>query len=170
MEKQFRIIPSFPKYLISNTGTIINIRKGTIRKQRKNHNGYMTVGMFQNKKRTTKLVHRLMCEAFYGEQGYPQVNHKNGVRHDNRIENLEWCSASMNNYHAFRILKRPLPAKLLTGQEQSKQCVVTKGVATGTFLSIKSAAQANGCPKHIFIRIANGKRTHKSNIFEVEYI
>jgi hypothetical protein len=129
----------------------------------------MTVGMFQNKKRTTKLVHRLMCEAFYGEIGYPQVNHKNGVRDDNRIENLEWCSASMNNYHAYRVLKRALPAKQLTGQERSKQCQVTKGVSTGTFPSITLAARSNNCPKHIFIRIANGKRTDKSHIFEVEY-
>lgn len=53
------------------------------------------------------MVHRLVLRAFTGVSG-PQCNHKNGVRNDNRLENLEWMTCSENIRHAFRVLgKKP---------------------------------------------------------------
>jgi len=49
-------------------------------------------------------LHRLIAEAFLGKpEDKPHVNHLNGIRHDNRIENLEWCTRSENMQHSYRM-------------------------------------------------------------------
>lgn len=61
--------------------------------------GYETVGLHHNK---TEYVHRLVALTFIpNPNNYEQVNHKNFIRNDNRVENLEWCSSKMNNIHSL---------------------------------------------------------------------
>ena len=63
--------------------------------------GYLRVGLARQRKLTTKKVHRLVSEAFIPNAlNKPTVNHINGIKTDNRIENLEWNTYQENALHA----------------------------------------------------------------------
>ena len=74
--------------------------KGQI-KSFKYHNGYQMVNLLKNKNLEVVYVHRLVLETFVPQvEGKTWCNHKNGIKSDNRVENLEWCTPSENNQHA----------------------------------------------------------------------
>ena len=78
--------------------------KGKILKQFKNNSGYMRVQLCYNHKSIGKSVHRLVAEAFIdNSNNYKCVNHINGIKTDNRVENLEFCTYSHNNREAFKL-------------------------------------------------------------------
>ena len=64
--------------------------------------GYLLVDMRKDGKRYMRLVHRLVAETFLpNPQNLPQINHIDGNKMNNKLENLEWCTCSQNQYHAF---------------------------------------------------------------------
>ena len=66
--------------------------------------GYLQIQLSIKPKRDLKLIHVLVAQAFIpNPKGYPQVNHINGVKTDNRVTNLEWCDNSMNQLHAYKM-------------------------------------------------------------------
>ena len=71
------------------------------RKLQKDKDGYYTIKLWKNGKGYFKRVNRLVAQAFIpNPNNYECVNHKNEVRQDNRVENLEWCSIGYNNRYS----------------------------------------------------------------------
>jgi len=69
----------------------------------KTTNTYHQIGLTKNKTRKHYLLHRIVCIAFIpNPNNKPEVNHINGLKNDNRVENLEWVNASENIKHAFK--------------------------------------------------------------------
>lgn len=73
-------------------------------KFRKDSHGYYKVVFNHEGERKNTMIHRVVAEAFLDNpNNYPVVNHINGVKTDNRVENLEWCTFEHNSNHAIEI-------------------------------------------------------------------
>ena|SRR3990167_174616 len=93
------------KYQVSNLGNVRN-DKGKLLKFSYYSNGYLKI---RNKNFDIRAHQAVACAFISNPLNKAQINHINGIKTDNRVENLEWCTASENQKHAYKIgLKRKL--------------------------------------------------------------
>lgn len=98
-------------YLIDNIGNVISMPKKngsriinqySILNTKVNAFGYKEITLSKNGKQKTVLLHRLIATHFIeNPDNLKVVNHKNGIKTDNRLENLEWCTTKQNTKHAY---------------------------------------------------------------------
>jgi len=162
----FKPIPGCPGYEVSNLGRVRSLDrvvikrirgidrennlKGRLLTFRKHSQGYRAVSLGNGKQAT---VHSLVMLAFVGERpDGAWINHKNGDKADNRLENLEYCTPKQNQEHAVHtgLAPRPpggdklTPADVLSINERLKQGESTValgrefGVARGMISSIRT--------------------------------
>ena len=121
MEKWITI-KNYPNYKISNKGRVLSFkndkingellepRKVSAKLHKEEKYGYYVRVSLQNEFGSEpKYIHKMVAEAFIpNPNNYPCVNHINGIKNDNRVENLEWCDYAYNSWHSCNVLHKDL--------------------------------------------------------------
>jgi hypothetical protein len=146
-QEEWVSINKYPGYEVSNTGMVRSSRSGKLRILRAAvsvNPGYEAVALyFGEKQHKSERVHRLVLEAFAGPCPVGFVaNHKNGIKKDNHIENLEWVTQKRNHHHAIETgllvpyWKNPhrkprRPSGPVSDETRRRQSIVHKGIQAG---------------------------------------
>ena len=157
-DKEFTQIPNFTNYYIcKETTEVLSLRKGQpyIMKQSinssKSNSIYYMVRLINDEGFTKKkYIHRLMAELFIDNPNeLPEVNHKDGNKHNNAISNLEWVSKSENSIHAYVTgLNTTVKVQQLSLEDE----------VLAEFNSIKEAEKATGVHNPNITKVIKGKR------------
>lgn len=117
--EEFRELPDFENYKISTLGRIYSITRRTCLKvKRLGGRGYYQVRLSKNGNYYYKNLHRLLAEVFIpNPNNLRTVNHINGNKLDNRLENLEWSDDCRQQHQACVIGLKPTTQPILTEQE-----------------------------------------------------
>lgn len=164
-------IEGFSNYSVSTSGEIRNDSSGKIKKPYINPCGYYNVDLYEDGYRYKKRVHRLVGEAFIeNPECKPQINHKDGNKLNNTIDNLEWVTESENMQHAFAI-GLAKPSRSMLGKKNpnaGRKGKPIRIIETGEeFSSITECEKAiAGSNKHICDCLSGRQRTHRGYTFE----
>jgi len=146
----------FDNYMIYENGTVFNIKANKAVSPVYDKDGYCKIRLTVDGKRIKKSLHRIVALAFIeNAENLPHINHVDGNKKNNKVENLEWCTPSQNNQHAYDTgLKRK------NGEHYNARrvtCVSLDG-NTKTFQCIKEALLEIGVSERTFYRsLNNGK-------------
>ena len=99
---QWKDIPFEDMYEVSSTGLVRTKSTYHVKKQRLDRYGYKRVTLYPSGK--TYTTHRLVMLTFYPDDINEEINHIDGDKTNNNIENLEWCTSSHNAHHRSNVL------------------------------------------------------------------
>lgn len=159
-------VKALKKQWYSGDGNRILRSKEEILIKQSTSKGYNHIILTKNGVQRTFRVHRLVCINFIpNTYNKPCVNHKNGIKNDNRLENLEWCTVSENGLHSYKtgLQKRN---QLGNHNRAKKISCTTLGIDFGC---AKEAAQLLGLDKTTVQRVALNERIHTQG-FTFRYI
>lgn len=171
MEQWLKVNGGF-EYLVSNDGRVRRCgcdHDHSVRDTK----GYLTVDLYSDGNRSTKRVHRLVAEKFVpNPDNKPEVNHKDGNKHNNNASNLEWVTKKENCEHAWREgLAKPSygmrgKKNPNAGRKGKPIRVVETGEVYPTLFACEEAI--NGNNRHINDCLRGRQRTHRG--FHFEYV
>ena len=143
------------KYLINKNGVVVSIQHGKRNKtlaKRIDRGGYQTVRLNKDGITSTHFIHRLIAAAYIpNPDNKPNINHINGIKTDNKIENLDWCTHAENIRHAYG-------SGLI--KSQAKQTPIINICSGRKFPSIKKAAEFHSIKYATCKGYLNGTRTN----------
>lgn len=150
---EWKQIENYSDYVVSDTGIVKRIHYEDIAnskkfcgekilKPQKDKDGYLRYALSKDGVIKHFFAHRLVATAFLDNSNdLPQVNHINGNKSDNRVENLEWCTASQNIQHRIKVLGTTLRNK--KGSKPVTQYDLN-GKVVAWYPSAKEAARQTG--------------------------
>lgn len=142
-------------YQISNKGNVKNIRTGKLLSAEKSN--YLSVYLYKNGYKHFYKIHRLLAKAFIpNPENKPYINHIDGNKFNNNIENLEWCTAKENALHAVKTGLFDL--KGLKQANKNKQIKVIKHSDKTIYESINECARKNNVQAFHIWRVCKGFR------------
>ena len=101
-DEEFRKIPNFENYLVSNYARVYNTKYKRFLKPGHSHRGYRRVVLAKDRKSHMILLHRVVASAFLeNPKNYPVVHHLDNNPSNNHISNLEWCSQADNVKYGY---------------------------------------------------------------------
>lgn len=169
----WKTIPSVSDYEVSNLGHVRTLRR-VVRFGRNTRvvverlctqrmwGSYLSI-VIKNK---SYYVHRLVAQAFIpNPENKPEVNHKNGVKTDNRAENLEWVTHQENATHAFKVLGHHSSQKGKFGKDNKKARRVLQikdGVVVNEFYGCAEASRITGISRCNILSVCNKKYNLKT--------
>lgn len=117
------------------------------------NSAYMSIGLYKNKKRYPKNIHRLVAEAFLpNPNNYPCINHKDGNGHNNVLSNLEWCDYKYNINYPIIKERMKTSASLDRGIKVAQ--LTASGELLNTFPSLREAERTSGISMHLIKKSA----------------
>lgn len=139
-------------YIISNTGKVMNVATSKLLKWRPAGAHYWHVDLYHGDKIYPSYIHRLVAEAFIpNPNNYKEVNHIDGDKNNNNVENLEWTDRSGNMSHAMRNGLHPVA--VATPEQVEEVCRL---LSTGKYTK-KKIGEIVGLNKHTVAAIAQDK-------------
>lgn len=96
------LVRTIPREVIRSNERVYKVKQNIL-KPSKDSYGYLRVGLSLNGKLVTKKIHRLVASTFIDGDHKKEVNHKDGNKTNNNVNNLEWVTRSENQKHAFKI-------------------------------------------------------------------
>lgn len=157
-------VTGFTGYEVNNLAQIKS-KYGKIMYQGIDTKGYKKINLFKEGIRKTYRVHRIFAIEFIANpNNLPFINHINGIKTDNRIENLEWCDCSHNLKHAYHVLGAHKESNYIgkKGSENyfSKQVFQydINGVLIAKFGGVREAGRITGIDDKSISKVALGQR------------
>lgn len=128
MNEEWKFIPNYENYKVSNFGNVKNINYRNTGKELllkgSSYNGYIHITLTKNNKSKTFLLHRLVAESFIPNiENKPCINHKDCNPQNNRIDNLEWCTQKENIAYMDKLKRRKSGRKIT---EEDVQEIIKK--------------------------------------------
>lgn len=155
MKEVWKNIEEYLNYQVSNLGRVRSLNYNGTKETKvltpgKCRNGYLKILLYKDGIRETRLIHRLVAKVFIlNIENKSHVNHKDGNKQNNCVDNLEWCSQSENVKHAIK-----------KGLGHKPRYKVAQYDMYGNYIklwgNVKEITKALNIPQHYISKCANG--------------
>lgn len=158
MDEVWRVVEEYPEYHVSNFGNVKSFKYGKERDMRKSIVlGYFSVQLWKNNIGKNMRVHRLVAQAFIpNPENKPYINHIDGDKTNNKVENLEWCTPLENERHSRSILGKDMNGEKNCNSYITSEQVIYAVELEKSGLRYPEISKKTGIKSDLLYKILNG--------------